>query len=298
MRIVVTGRHGQVARGLAERAAFHPEIELVAVARPELDLADPRTVFPAIAAARPDIVVSAAAYTAVDRAEEEPDLARAINATGAGAVAAAAAKLGIPVIHLSTDYVYSGEKEGAYEETDETAPLGVYGHTKLKGEQAVALANPRHVILRTAWIYSPFGRNFVKTMLSLARERETIKVVADQRGSPSSALDIADGILHVATVIEAGRPADLFGVFHLAGAGSTSWSGLARDALAESRRRGGPWAEVEDIRAADYKTLARRPRNSVLDCNKLSSVYGWRAPDWHGSCRETVDRIIKASAGA
>jgi dTDP-4-dehydrorhamnose reductase len=180
LRILVTGREGQVARSLIERSAALPDIELVAVGRPGLDLADPRSVMASIAAARPDIVVSAAAYTAVDRAEDEPDLAYAINAEGAGAVAAAAAHVGASVIHLSTDYVFSGEAEIPYVETDATDPQSVYGRTKLAGERAVAAANPHHVILRTAWVYSPFGANFVKTMLRLAAERDAVSVVADQ----------------------------------------------------------------------------------------------------------------------
>ncbi|WP_292090156.1 NAD(P)-dependent oxidoreductase, partial [Mesorhizobium sp.] len=159
------------------------------VGRPALDLARPETVFAALAEARPDIVVSAAAYTNVDQAEDEKELAFAVNATGAGKVAEAAAGLGVPVIHLSTDYVFDGAKDSAYVETDATAPLGVYGASKLAGEKAVAAANPRHLILRTAWVYSPFGRNFVKTMLRLASDRDEISVVADQWGNPTSALD-------------------------------------------------------------------------------------------------------------
>ena len=231
MRILVTGREGQVVRSLIERSATLPGVELIAIGRPELELADPPSVRASIAAARPDIVVSAAAYTAVDRAEDEPDLAYAINAEGAGTVAAAAAELGAPVIHLSTDYVFSGEADAPYEETDATGPQGVYGKTKLLGEQAVAAANPRHVILRTAWVYSPFGANFVKTMLRLAAERDAISVVADQWGNPTSALDIAEGILHVAAALGYQEQPARYGVFHLAGTGSINWSGLAAHVL-------------------------------------------------------------------
>ncbi|RWE00373.1 MAG: NAD-dependent epimerase/dehydratase family protein, partial [Mesorhizobium sp.] len=180
MRLAVTGREGQVAASLIERGGS--DVEVVAIGRPVLDLARPDTIFAALEAARPDIVVSAAAYTAVDQAEDEKDLAFAINAAGAGKVAEAAAKLGAPVIQLSTDYVFDGSKDGAYVETDKTAPLGVYGASKLAGEEAVAAANPRHLILRTAWVYSPFGRNFVKTMLRLASDRDEVSVVADQWG--------------------------------------------------------------------------------------------------------------------
>ena len=185
MRIVVTGREGQVARSLVERGTMCDGVEVITVARPQLDLTRPETIMVALAAARPDIVVSAAAYTAVDQAEDEPELARAINAVGAGAVAEAAAKLGVPVIHLSTDYVFDGRSERPYTEGDLPAPQSVYGATKLAGEKAVAEANPHHLILRTAWVYSPFGKNFVKTMLRLAAERDEIAVVADQWGNRS-----------------------------------------------------------------------------------------------------------------
>jgi dTDP-4-dehydrorhamnose reductase len=292
VRLLVTGRDGQVARSLAERTANHPGIELLFAGRPEFDLADPEAVGTAILSARPDIVISAAAYTAVDLAEDEPERAHAINAAGAGAVAAAAAELGAPVIHLSTDYVFSGAKSGAYREDDDTDPQGVYGRSKLAGEVAVARANPHHVILRTAWVYSPFGRNFVKTMLALAETRQRVRVVADQFGNPTSALDIADGILHIAQALACeGRPGP-YGIFHLAGSGDTNWSGLARHVFAESRRLGGPTAEVEDIATADYPTKAVRPANSRLDCDRLWQAFGWRAPDWRDSCRTVVERLV------
>ena len=179
---------------------------VVFAGRPQLDLAAPGIVRSAILAARPDVVVSAAAYTAVDQAEDEPERAFAINAKGAGAVASAAAEAGAAVIHLSTDYVFSGDGRGEYAETDATDPQSVYGRSKLEGEKAVEAANPRHVILRTAWVYSPFGRNFVKTMLGLASQRDHVRVVADQWGNPTSAADIADGILRIAKTIGADRP--------------------------------------------------------------------------------------------
>ncbi len=196
---------------------------------------------------QPDLVVSAAAYTAVDQAEDEPDLAHSINAVGAGAVAQAAADIGAPVIHLSTDYVFSGDGEKPYTEDDPTGPHGVYGRTKLDGETAVAAANPRHLILRTAWVYSPFGKNFVKTMLRLAENRDNLSVVADQWGNPTSAIDIADGILRVANRLRADGQFDAFGVYHLAGTGSTNWSTFARAIFEASRNLRGPFAEVKDM---------------------------------------------------
>lgn len=296
MRIAVTGREGQVARSLVERSREMSGVEVVPVGRPQLDLLRPETVLPAIRAADPDIVVSAAAYTAVDKAEDEPEIAAAVNAAGAGAVAEAAAALGVPVIHLSTDYVFAGDGERPYEEGDRTAPQSVYGRTKLAGERAVAAANPRHVILRTAWVYSPFGRNFVKTMLNLATDRDVVRVVADQFGNPTSALDIADGILAIAPHLAGQVPAARLGVFHLAGTGATHWAGLAARVLETSRGLGGPWARVEEIQTTDYPTRARRPANSRLSTERLHKAFGWRAPDWRMSCDAVVRRLAGAAA--
>jgi dTDP-4-dehydrorhamnose reductase len=292
VRILVTGREGQVARSLMERAAAQPDTEVMFAGRPQFDLLQPETVRAAILAARPDVVVSAAAYTAVDQAEEEPEKAFAINAEGAGAVASAAAEAGAAVIHLSTDYVFSGNAPGEYAETDAPDPQNVYGRSKLEGERAVAAANPRHVILRTAWVYSPFGRNFVKTMLGLATQRDHVRIVADQWGNPTSAADIAEGILRIARTVAAGGRADNYGTFHLAGAGSTSWAGLAGHVFATSASLGGPSATVEEIATADYPTRAHRPQNSRLSCEKLLRVYGWRPPAWQGSCRAVVARLV------
>ncbi|TPL92817.1 dTDP-4-dehydrorhamnose reductase [Mesorhizobium sp. B2-3-10] len=291
MRLLVTGRDGQVAAGLLAAGQARAGEEVVAIGRPELDLARPDTIIDVIAGAKPDIVVSAAAYTAVDQAEDEPDLAFAVNATGAGKVAEAAARLGVPVIHLSTDYVFDGTKADAYIETDPTAPLGVYGASKLAGEQAVASANPRHLILRTAWVYSPFGKNFVKTMLRLAADRDEISVVSDQWGNPTSALDIADAILHAAALLHGDKGFAAFGTYHLAGTGETSWSGFARHILDTSRGVGGPWARVRDITTKDYPTKAKRPANSRLNCDKLAATFGWRCRSWRTVCDEVVERL-------
>lgn len=289
MRLAVTGREGQVAASLIEAARGCADVEVVCVGRPTLDLARPETVFAALEAARPDLVVSAAAYTNVDQAEDEKELAFAVNAAGAGKVAEAAARLGVPVIHLSTDYVFDGAKDGAYVETDQTAPLGVYGASKLAGEQAVAAANPRHLILRTAWVYSPYGRNFVRTMLRLAGERDEISVVADQWGNPTSAHDIAEAILRVAARLRDDPSLAPWGIHHFAGMGETNWSGLARHVLDTSQALGGPHAHVRDIASRDYPTKAKRPANSRLSSAKFKGAFAWQAPQW----RDAVERVVR-----
>jgi len=294
VRLVVTGREGQVARSLIERSRGRADVEVVTVGRPALFLEDPATVLPALQAAAPDMVVSAAAYTAVDKAEDEPDLAFAINAAGAGHVAAAAAVLGVPVIHLSTDYVLGGPKKGPHDETGATLPCGVYAASKLAGEEAMARANPRHVILRTAWVYSPFGKNFVRTMLKLANERDTLTVVSDQWGSPTSALDIADAILIAATAMHEGCGRDVHGLYHFAGTGETNWSGFARHILATSRKYGGPYAEVSDITTADCPTKANRPHDSRLSSAWFAGAFGWTAPHWRESSEVVVARLLNS----
>ena len=296
MRIVVTGREGQVVRSLVERGAATGH-DIVALGRPELDLAgDTGAIEAAIAAARPDAIVSAAAYTAVDKAETERDLAFAINATGAGAVAAAAQRLGVPLAHLSTDYVFDGAKPGPYVETDPTGPTGVYGASKLAGEQAVLLAHNDVAILRTAWVYSPFGANFVRTMLRLAADRDELGVVSDQRGNPTSALDIADATLAVTAHLIESRDSALRGIFHMTGTGDASWAEFAEAIFAASNDAGGPSARIRPIATADYPTPARRPANSRLDCDKLAAAHGVRLPDWRISTTETVARLVRGDA--
>ena len=292
MRIVVTGREGQVARALAEVGAQNG-ITVVLVGRPALDLADPAGVLPALREARPDVVVNAAAYTAVDKAESEPDLAMAVNGAGAGAVAEAARALDVPVIQISTDYVFDGSATRPYREDDPTGPMGVYGATKLAGERAVIAANPRHAILRTAWVYAPFGVNFVRTMLRLAGTRDEVGVVADQRGCPTAALDIAAAIVEVAgRLVASPQDAALTGVFHLAGQGDAVWADVAEAVFAASAARGGPHARVTRITTADYPTPARRPANSRLDGSKLARVYGLTLPPWQVSVEACVRRLL------
>ncbi len=291
MKLAVTGTSGQVVRALIERAPAG--VMVVALGRPAIDLADPAGIAPALAAIGADAVVNAAAYTAVDKAETDRDAAFAINAAGAGAVAAAARTLGLPLIHISTDYVFDGTKRAPYVETDRPAPTGVYGASKLAGEVAVTAAHPDAVIARTAWVYSPFGANFVKTMLRLAATRDELGVVADQVGNPTSALDIADAVLAIAANLLA-RPDDptLRGVFHMTGSGEASWADFAAQVFAASVARGGPVARVKPIATTEYPTPARRPANSRLDCSRLAAAHGVRLPDWRVSAEAVVARLL------
>jgi dTDP-4-dehydrorhamnose reductase len=290
MRIAVTGKHGQVVASLVERGAGH--LEILPIGRPELDLADPHSVVRALEAARPDVVVNAAAYTMVDKAEQEAEAAMAVNAAGAGAVARAAARVGAPLIHLSTDYVFDGALERPYREDDPTGPTGAYGRSKLEGERLVAQCAADHVILRTAWVYSPFGANFVRTMLRLGETRDELGVVADQRGNPTSALDIADGVLAIAARIAKDPAPELRGVFHMTGAGEATWADFAEAIFAQAERRGRGHVTVKHITTADYPTPARRPANSRLDNSKLRQIHGVALPDWRSSLADCVDRLL------
>lgn len=289
MRILVTGRNGQVAASLRERASEH---ELIFAHRPEFDLADPASIDLMVDAVAPDLILSAAAYTAVDRAEEEPELAMMVNGIAPGVLARTAAQLDVPIIHLSTDYVFDGSGDCPWREDDPTSPLGVYGASKLAGERAIATAGARHAILRTAWVYSPFGSNFVKTMLRLAETRDMVTVVDDQFGCPTSAFDIADAIL---VMIEHWRPGTLpawNGIYHIAGAQPINWAGFARAIFALSAERGGPVAQVQDVPSHDFPQRAVRPHNSRLDCTRFETEFGHRLPDWQASLPSILDRLL------
>ena len=278
-------------RGHAEGSA------VVAVGRPELDLARPETAFEALRSHSPDVVVNAAAYTAVDKAEGEPEAALLVNGEGARAVAEAAARLAKPVIQISTDYVFDGTSPLSYRPDDPTSPIGAYGRSKLAGERGVAAATPDHAILRTAWVYSPFGGNFVKTMLRLAGTRDEVSVVNDQLGCPTDALAMADGILSVARNL-ADQPGNsaLRGTFHMPGAGDVTWAGFAEAVFAESASRGGPHAAVKPITSDEFPTAAKRPKNSRLDCATLMSSHAVALPAWQMSLRGCVARLLETGA--
>ena len=288
MRLLVTGTNGQLARALVERAGLFPEITVVAVGRPQLDLESVATILPVLSTVRPDLIVNAAAYTAVDKAEVEPQRAFAINRDGAAAVSAAAWALNVPLIHLSTDYVFSGSKGTTYIESDNTDPLGIYGKSKLAGELAVRSENPSALIFRTSWLYSSFGRNFVKTMLRLAVERPVLRVVDDQVGSPTSALELAEAILRIASHTGDGAGA----TFHIAGKGSTSWCGLAKHVFEISKLAGGPTAQVVPISTSEYPTPALRPANSSLDTSAFEACFSHSLRDWRSGLEDTVRRIL------
>lgn len=290
MRLAVTGKSGQVSRAL--QALGFADLEVVAIGRPEMDLTEPGSVRGALADAGADAVVSAAAYTAVDEAESRPDLAYATNRDGAGAVAEAAESLGIPILHLSTDYVFGGELDRAYVETDPTGPATVYGRSKLEGEIAVARATENHAIFRTAWVYSIYGRNFVKTMLRLAETRDRLDVVGDQFGNPTSAHDIAEALVSAARQLVASPAAGLRGTFHMSGRGETSWAGFATSIFDTVYLRTGKRVIVAPIRTEDYPTRAKRPANSRLDCSRLAAGYGIRLSNWQSSTEAVVETLI------
>jgi len=289
-RILVLGRNGQVATALLARLPLDGH-EVEAVGRAGLDLAQPEAARAAVLERAPDIVINAAAYTGVDRAEGDEAAARALNATGPAAAAAAATEIGAPFIHFSTDYVFDGSKGEPYEEGDTPFPLGVYGRTKLEGELAVAAANPHHVILRTAWVCSATGSNFVKTMLRLAGERDSLGVVDDQYGRPTFARDLANAVGSIITRLPDNTAQEGWGVFHAASQGETTWCGFARAIMNGSRARGGPSAEVRPITTADFPTPAQRPADSRLSTERLASVYDVRLPVWQDSLAVCLDEI-------
>ena len=291
-RILVAGRHGQVARALVGAAAMADDLDVVAIGRPVLDLTDAATIARAMHETRPALVVNAAAYTAVDRAESEPDAAMAPNAHGAAHLASAAAASGVPIIHLSTDYVFDGTLGRPYREDDPVRPLGAYGRSKAAGEGRVRAATDDHVILRTSWIHAPYGANFVRTMLRLAADRDEVRVVADQRGRPTYAPDVAAAILVVARRLLSDRDRALRGTFHLAGTGEATWADLAEAVFDASRERGGPTASVARIRTADYPTPAARPADSRLDTSRFEATFDHALPDW----RDGVQRCVAALA--
>jgi len=296
MRLLITGWQGQVARAFVEAAPARPDIVSCAVGRPALDICEIRTIERALGDTNPDVIINTAGYTAVDQAEDEPQRAFAMNRDGARLIAEAARRRGAPIIHLSTEYVFDGRKETPYVESDPTAPLNVYGHSKLAGEEEVRKANPKHLILRTSWVFSPFGANFVKSILERASAGKPLRVVSDQHGNPTYAPHLVDAILTLANLVkDLGDDSPLWGTYHAAGSGVASWYDLAADAIARAH---GPAAEITPIATSDYPTRAARPMNSALDCDALSRTFGITLPHWRDGVAACISRLDEARIGA
>ena len=290
MRVLVIGRDGQIGNELT-RVAPPTDLSVTALGRDALDITQPDAVARAVEAAQAGFVVNAAAYTHVDRAETERGQAFAVNRDGAAHVAAACRAHGVPLLHLSTDYVFDGTKSGAYAESDPVRPLGVYGKSKEAGERAVRNRLDRHLVLRTAWVFSPFRHNFVKTMLRLGGEREEIGIVDDQTGCPTAAADIARTILAMAE--RAGADGfDCWGTYHFCNSGPTTWYGFAREIFSAAAARGAPTPRLRAIGTSDYRTAARRPANSVLDCGRMAATFGVTPRQWRPALDECLDELL------
>jgi len=298
-RILLTGATGQVGGELLR--VLGPLGEVVAPARSTMDLADAASVRATIRAVRPRWIVNPGAYTAVDKAESEPELAYAVNAEAVRTMGEEARAIGAGVIHFSTDYVFDGSGSVPYMETDATGPVSVYGASKLAGEEALAASGAGHMIIRTSWVYGGRGKNFLLTILKLAREREQLRVVGDQHGAPTWSRDLAEMTAQVIGRCEltaAGRDvaevlAEASGVYHATSRGETTWHGFAAEAVRLRRQRelGVRFAEIESITTAEYPTPAKRPVNSRLNCDKLAQRFGWTMMDWRESLREVLEEL-------
>jgi dTDP-4-dehydrorhamnose reductase len=298
-RILLTGASGQVGGELLHTLASLGEV--VAPLRSELDLTDPASIRRVVQGVRPRWIVNPAAYTAVDKAESEPELAHAINFEAIRTLAEEARKVEAAVIHFSTDYVFDGESGTPYDELHPTHPVSVYGASKLAGEQTLASSGTGHLIFRTSWVYGATGKNFLKTILKAASERERLRVVADQHGAPTWSRDLARMTAHVIQQIEERSAssnlsrgmAGVSGIYHAAGAGETTWHGFASAAIERAFELdpSAKLAEIDAISTAEYPTPARRPANSRLNCNKLDTTFGWKMMDWHDSLREVMAEL-------
>lgn len=290
MKILVTGRNGQVAQCLAQCAQDRAVKNILFFGQSDLNLEHTESIAPFIKAQAPDLIINTAAWTAVDDAEDTPQRAHLVNAVAPYEIAKAAKTLRAQLIHISTDYVYSGDKTTPYVETDAVGPNSVYGQTKLDGETRVLETLEQSLILRTAWVYSPFGKNFVKSMLALAASRDALSVVDDQFGNPTSALELADAILTICENWASKTPKGFGQVFHCAGTGSTDWAGFARHIFKVSQEAGGASATVTGIPSSDWPTKAKRPFNSRLDCSALKHTFDITLPDW----KPSVDHVVRS----
>jgi dTDP-4-dehydrorhamnose reductase len=288
--ILVVGQNGQLARCLRDVAILRG-IPMATAGRPELDLESGEGIDRVTATVDPSAIINAAAYTAVDAAEAQPRRAFGINCAGAALLADMAARRTIPFVHVSTDYVFDGAKPSPYREDDATAPLNIYGSSKLAGEAAVLGVNPRAAVIRTAWVYSPYGTNFVRTMLRLSKTQPMVRVVYDQHGTPTCAADLASAILAIVDRLQSASGRDYAGIYHLAGQGETSWHGFAAAIFASLSRRGQRVPKLQAITTDDYPTAARRPKNSCLDSSKAERVFGVRLPPWRSSLGECLHQL-------
>jgi dTDP-4-dehydrorhamnose reductase len=294
--ILVTGGTGQLAQGIARAAAAFPGLGRIAVVgRPAFDFDQPHNIGAVLRAHAPALVINAAAWTAVDAAESEPEAAGRANASGPATIAAICAESDIKLVHISTDYVYDGCKGAPYVEGDVPNPTGVYGSTKLAGERAVMEHMADAVVLRTSWVYAEAGKNFVLTMLNAARRFPELRVVADQRGCPTNADDLAHAVLGVASHMLSHPDAPTGGIYHAAGSGETSWHGFAEAIFDAAAVHGRPRPVVHPIATSDWPTPARRPPDSRLDCTKLADIFGVRLPPWQPSLQRAVAAICAAS---
>ncbi|EAQ53117.1 MULTISPECIES: dTDP-4-dehydrorhamnose reductase [Vibrio] len=281
MRVLITGCHGQVGSCLTKQLANNENIAVLALDREHLDITSQEAVNAIVAEFEPSIIINAAAHTAVDKAEEELDLSYAINRDGPKYLAQAAQSVGAAMLHISTDYVFDGDKVGEYAETDATNPQGVYGKSKLAGEIAVAQECKKHIILRTAWVFGENGNNFVKTMLRLANSYESLSIVGDQFGGPTYAGDIASALVTIAKAICNGET-DRFGIYHFSGLPHVSWSQFAQAIFDEAVEQGVLKCSpaVNSITTEEYPTLAKRPENSKLNTTLIRNTFGINASDW------------------
>ena len=287
MKILVTGRNGQVAQSMLH--STQDGVEIVALGRPELDITDKISIEKAVQVYKPDIVVNAAAYTAVDKAETEIQEAFSVNRDGARNVAEIARDNGLPIIHISTDYVFNGQNENGYKEDDAPGPLNVYGLSKLEGEWSVMEANPNHIILRTAWVYSRFGNNFVKTMIRLAQTHDEINVVCDQWGTPTSADFIADNIIAISKQVTGKIPPQNWrGIFHLVPDGKTNWADFARKIFNSTTTANERNVVVHSISSKEYKTACVRPANSLLNNIKTKTCFSLKFQTWDIYFKEQI----------
>jgi len=289
--ILITGSSGQLGDALVTLCTARG-IAFKAVARPEFDFERPETIAACFKAAKPDLVINAAAYTAVDKAESDVAAATAGNHTGPLALAKLCEGADIPFIHVSTDYVFDGNKGDPYIPTDPTGPTGVYGATKRDGEEAILATGAKAIILRTAWVYAAHGKNFARTMLNAGRKMPVLRVVGDQRGTPTSAVDLAAAILAIAERLKSAWKPEYRGVFHATGAGETSWYGFACAIFEEAAKLGYTAPEVQSINTADWPTPTRRPPDSRLDCTSLTLTFGVTLPQWRASLPGVVQGLL------